>query len=101
MTEKVLIPKLEIQVKRGDDVSIPCTNFSITLSGYNFTGDIRSEQDVKLADLTFTGGSNSVTISVSNTTTTLMTDRYYYSYCTWTDTNSKKYTFLKIIWEMV
>jgi hypothetical protein len=105
MIERVEIPTLKVQLRAGDDVEIPCTNFSITLTNYTFSGDIRDLSDTKVtgSDLSFSSTATSVTITTTAAITTLLTTKgeFYYSYCRWVDTANKTKTWLKIIWEVV
>jgi hypothetical protein len=105
MKEVLEIPVLEGEIRAGDDVSIPITDVSITLTGYTFEGVVKSSDDdvsISNPNLSFTiVGTNGVTIALTAAQTALMTDKEYYSWCRWTDTNGKKCTFLKIVYKMV
>jgi hypothetical protein len=104
MAELVEIEKIEIEIGRGDDVSMPFTS-TITLTGYTFVGTIKSVN----TGITLTGGTLSIsvtgtdgmTVVLTSAQTTAMTEDLYYAYIQWTDTNTKKKTFLKLIFKMV
>lgn len=104
MKERIEISVLDVQVRRGDDVSLPLT-FDWTITGYTFNGPIyKQTDDTTPYSITFDVtqiSSGIITISVPTATTTAMTEEKYYSYCQWTDTAGKKHTFAKINWEMV
>lgn len=98
------IEKVYAQVRRSDDVSIPMT-FDWTITGYSFAGTIIAQtDDVSIGSVTIDTSNIAnriITLRIPSATTSVMTGESYYTYVQWTDTDTKKHTYVKFIWEML